>query len=162
MSKIFDREDPGEVHQKSIKLFEKYLRVKFKRSKGFLVKKRWPTHTGPRSDLSVIKLPKLRALVWVEVQDTNLPEREWERKLIKAQEMSEKVYIVLTPNLIKDLPMIRKIASAKLRSYRIFTINPLSGKIKEFEKTGKTFEIKVVNNNILRREISSSLNSFPR
>jgi hypothetical protein len=136
-----------------------YLRLIFCSSWEYRVKDVWTHRYRPKADLAVVKLPEIKTIIWVEVQDTKLSEKSWAEKIQWSVKMCEELFVVITSNLIKDLNLIKKLLSHHSRPHKIFVFEPRSQKLFRITSDGK-WKIIEINSKITEKEVQHKLNKY--
>ena len=151
----------GKDHYKARLIVFYYLKAIYCSSFEYRVKDVWSHRFRPRADLAVVKLPQIMTLIWVEVQDTRLSNDQWDEKIEWSSRMCEKLMVVITPNLLQDLPMIKNILNNYNREHELFIADPKLNKLFRISPDGGKMQINVgKNGKIHEMKIRNKLSNF--
>lgn len=156
-----------ERHYLARKVFLPYLEVKERELKGSKIDFEFPHYGGKaRADIALVSEspPIAKVDIWVEIQDTNLSETSWRKKLSTIAETfnPENFYVAITENLSSDLFSILDIVSDVLDNFTFFLIDTKKKSIYSFAWIDgiEVYKIHVENNRIVRKKLEITLDSF--
>lgn len=153
----------GEDHYKARLIVFHYLRAIYCSSFEYRVKDVWSHRFRPRADLAVVKLPEIITLIWVEVQDTKLSRDQWDEKIEWASRMCENLLVVITPNLVQDLSMIKDLLNSYKKEHQLFVADPKTDKLFRLTNRGEKMQIEIdESGKTLEKKIKNRLDNFLR
>ena len=118
----------SEKHFLARKIMFDYLRALYDSEQQFEILPEFPPYKSlARADLAAVDLepPRMKIMIWVEVQETRLSRRAWNSKLTRVLRLYRinSLWVTVTEDLKEDLEMIWSVLSNIGKCFVLFCVD---------------------------------------